>query len=113
MDQFTDESPDVRGELARLEDRVEALSARLKNCRKLMAAGRGLVVASALLLAAALFGFIRFDAVALVGAIIGALGGLVLIGSNRTTAEQAQAQLAEAEAQRAALIDWIDPRVVN
>jgi hypothetical protein len=41
------------------------------------------------------------------------LGGIVLSGSNRSTTQQVEAELAEAEAERAALIGQIDLRVVS
>ena len=41
------------------------------------------------------------------------LGGIVTLGSNNATAKEAAAQMAEAEAARAALIGEIDLRVVN
>jgi sirohydrochlorin ferrochelatase len=40
------------------------------------------------------------------------LGGIVGWGSNRSTAQEAAAQLAAAEAERKALIDTIELRVV-
>ena len=40
-------------------------------------------------------------------------GAIVTLGSNKSTAKEAAAQLAEAEAERAALIGRIELRVVN
>ena len=41
------------------------------------------------------------------------LGGVVTLGSNNSTAKEAAAQLAEAEAERADLIGSIELRVVD
>ena len=47
------------------------------------------------------FGVIPFDPLTLIGAMAAGLGGVVTLGSNNSTAKEAAAQLAEAEAQRA------------
>lgn len=113
MDQFTDDDQDLRREIARLEDRIEALSATIENCRKFTLAARGAMLLGAALLGSLIFGLIYFDPLALVGGIAALLGGIVLSGSNRTTAENAKADLAEAEARRATLIGGIPLRVVH
>ena len=59
------------------------------------------------------FGIIPFDPLALTGAMAAGLGGVVTLGSNNSTAKEAAAQLAQAEAQRAALIGAIELRVVE
>ena len=59
------------------------------------------------------FGIIPFDPLALTGAMAAGLGGVVTLGSNNSTAKEAAAQLAEAEAQRAVLIGSIELRVVG
>jgi hypothetical protein len=48
----------------------------------------------------------------LVAAIAALLGGIVLWGSNRSTANEATAQLAAVEARRAELIGLIELRVI-
>lgn len=104
---------DPGARIERLEAHIEALGARIENCRKFMLASRVAIALGSLLLAATLFGLIAFDPVVFLAAIAAILGGFVLLGSNRTTADEATAERAEAEAQRAALIDQIDLRVIG
>jgi hypothetical protein len=113
MDQLTDTDLDLRQEITRLEDEIEALSVTIENCRKFTLAARIAVALGGLLLLALLLGLIRFDPMFLVAAIAALLGGVVLSGSNRTSAETAKAELAAAEAKRAALIGGIPLRVVH
>lgn len=111
MDQITDH--DSRREIAELEDLIETLSARIAHCKKLAMAARGLVAGSGLLALAGVFGLVRVEPVLLLAIISGALGGIVLGGSNRSSAAEARAQLAQAEARRAELIGAIPLRLVH
>jgi hypothetical protein len=111
MDEFTDTDP--ADEITRLEELIESLSARINHCRKIALLARALLVGSGLLAAAALIGLIRFDGLLLAVTIAAALGGVVLLGSNRTSAADAEARRAEAETRRAELISAIPLRVVH
>lgn len=113
MDQITDFDQDLRQEITRLEDEIEALSGTIENCRKFTLAARAAMLVGGLWLGALVFGLIYFDPLALVGGIAALLGGVVLSGSNRTTADNARADLADAEARRAALIGGIPLRLVH
>lgn len=104
---------DPHDEIVRLEAQIEDLAARIENCRKFILAGRVAVAGSAILLAAMLFGAIRFDPAVMAGAVAAALGGIVVAGSNGSTAKEAANELAAAEADRTALIGKIDLRVVG
>jgi len=104
---------DPHDEIVRLEAQIEDLAARIENCRKFILAGRVAVAGGAILLAAMLFGAIRFDPAVMAGAVAVALGGIVVAGSNGSTAKEAANQLAAAEADRAALIGEIDLRLVG
>ena len=53
------------------------------------------------------------DAVTVMAAGAAVLGGIVLSGSNRSTTREVEAELAEAEAARAALIGSLGLRVVS
>ena len=64
------------------------------------------------LLVALLLGVIRFDLQLMMVAMAALLGGIVVWGSNGSTAKEAADELAAAEANRAALIGMIDLRVV-
>ena len=66
-----------------------------------------------LLIVAMMFGGIRFDPAAMVGALTAVIGGTVLLGSNSSTSQQTMAALKAAEEERAELIDRIDLQVVG
>jgi hypothetical protein len=103
---------DPRDEIVRLEAQIEALSARIENCRKFILAGRIAVAGGGILLAALFLGIIRFDPTLMLTAFAALLGGIVVWGSNGSTAKEAAGEMASAEADRAALIGLIDLRVI-
>ena len=115
MDALTDDeddvSPDPHREIALLERRIEQLSDRLEGCRKFILAARIAMGLGAAILAALIFGLVRFDALAMGAAVIGVIGGFVVSGSNRSTAQEAEEQIAASEARRAELIGAIGLRV--
>jgi hypothetical protein len=99
-------------QIARLEQEIEQLSESLERCRKVALAARIAIAAGCVVMAALLVGLIRTDALALmIGAIL-LLGGIVLSGSNSSTARQIAAKIAEAEQRRAELIGAIDLTLV-
>ena len=103
---------DPRDEIERLEAQIEELAAKLESCRKFILAGRIAVAGGGILLAAILFGVVWFDLQLMMIAMAALLGGIVVWGSNGSTAKEAAAELAAAEANRKALIGLIDLRVV-
>jgi hypothetical protein len=103
---------DPHDEIVRLEAQIEALSARIENCRKFILAARVAVAGGGVCLAALFLGAIRFDPQIMLLAVAASLGGIVVWGSNGSTAKEASAELAKAEADRAALIGLIDLRVI-
>lgn len=103
---------DPRDEIERLEAQIDEIAARLESCRKFVLVGRITLVAGAILFAAVLFGALTFDPRLLLAAIAAVLGGIVMWGSNDSTAKEAAAELATAEADRAALIGRLDLHVV-
>jgi hypothetical protein len=106
------EDDDPHDEIERLEAQIDDLVARLESCRKFILVSQIAIVAGAILLAALFLGIIRFDATAMIAAVAALLGGVVGWGSNRSTAQEAAAELAAAEVQRKTLIGTIDLRVV-
>jgi hypothetical protein len=108
---FTDTGS--RDEIARLEARIEELAVKLENCRKVSVAARIAIAAGVAIFFAALAGFILFDIATLLASIAAIMGGLVLLGSNRSTADETSGEMARLEAQRAALIGAIRPRLVG
>jgi hypothetical protein len=113
MDDDDERDEDARDAIVRLEDLIEQHAAAIESCRKFMLASRIAIAAGAILLAALVFGVIAFSPMAMVAALAAVIGGVVLLGSNRSTLQEATAALQAAEAQRAALIGEIDLRVVG
>jgi hypothetical protein len=113
MDEFATDDIDPRDEIARLEARIEELAATIENCRKIILASRVAAALGGAILLALMMGAIRFDALAMLVGIVAVLGGFVLMGSNRSTADEAEAKLAATEARRAELIGHIGLRVVE
>lgn len=99
-----DQSGNLRDEIVRIEDRIEQLTEKIESCRKLILASRIAVAGGALVLAAMLFGVIRFDPAVMAAAVAALLGGIVVWGSNRSTAQEATDELTSNEAYRSALI---------
>jgi hypothetical protein len=106
------EDDDPHDEIERLEAQIDELVAKLESCRKFILVSQIAIVGGAILLAALFLGIIRFDATEMIAAVAALLGGIVGWGSNRSTAQEAAAELAAAEAGRKTLIGSIDLRVV-
>src|SRR6187455_1254892 len=113
MDEIAPQSASPREEIARLEERIEELDAKIESCQKFAAASRFAMALGGVLLVGLVFGVIPFDPLALTGAMAAGLGGIVTLGSNNSTAKEAAAQLAAAEAERADLIGSIHLRVID
>lgn len=113
MDELASDLAGPGDEIARLEEHIEGLAIKLEGCRKLSLAARLAMVLGGVILLALLLGAIPFDPLAMSASIVALLGGIVLSGSNRSTANEIEAELAEAEASRAALIGRIELRVVS
>lgn len=99
---------DPREEIVRLEAQIEDLAARIESCRKFVLAARVAVIAGGIVLAALLFGAVRFDPGTMAAAVAAVLGGIPVWGSNASTRKEAARQLAAAEADRAGLIELLD-----
>jgi hypothetical protein len=102
----------VHDQIAALEDEIERLTEALARCRKIAFAARAAIIIGAVWLAALILGLIGPAATALLGSTALILGGIVVYGSNATTTRQTEGLVAQAEAQRAALIGEIELRVV-
>ena len=104
---------DLRDQIVRLEAQIEELAAAIESCRKIILASRAAIATGGVLILAMLLGAIGFNALAMIAAITAVLGGIVLLGSNTSTSEEAAAALRAAEARRAELIGSIDLRTVG
>jgi hypothetical protein len=102
-----------REEIERLEAQIDEIAARVESCRKFILVARIAIAAGAVLLAAILLGAVTFDPRLLLAALTAIIGGIVVWGSNSSTAKEAAAELAEAEADRATLIGDLDLHVVT
>jgi hypothetical protein len=100
-------------EIARLETQIEALTAALERCRKTSYAAKIAITGGALWFVLALLWIVPFDPTPFVAALAATLGGVVLLGSNKTTWEETKAALARTEAARAALIGQMSLRLVG
>jgi hypothetical protein len=107
------DSIDPHSAIVQLEARIEHLGQVLETCAKFILASRIAIVGGALLFALTLLGVIAFNPTVLIGAIAAMIGGFVLLGSNKSTANEARAALDKAYAHRDALIEIISPRIVG
>ncbi len=103
----------AHSEITRLEARIEELRQSIARCDKIALAARIAIGGGALWLTLALLTILPFSPTGLFGALASVLGGLVLLGSNRTTREEFETQLGAAEDRRRALIDAMRLRVVE
>jgi hypothetical protein len=104
---------DHRDEIVRLEAQIDELAARIESCRKFILAGRIAVVGGSVVLIATVVGATPFNPSVMAVAVAAVLGGIVAVGSNRSTAKEATHELTAAEAKRTALIGQIDLRLVS
>jgi len=104
---------DPHDEIVRLEAQIEELAAKIESCSKFILASRIAMASGGIVIAAILLGAIRFDPAAITAAVAAFLGGIVVWGSNGSTAKEAAKELSAAEADRAALIEMIDLRVIR
>ncbi len=103
---------DPHDEIVRLEAHIEELTAKIENCRKFILASRIITWGGGIVFAAMLLGAIRLDPPTMTAAVAALLGGIVVWGSNRSTAKEAMKELGVAEADRAAPIEIINPRAI-
>jgi hypothetical protein len=104
--------PDPHDDIERLEARIDELAAKIDDCRKFILAGRIATAAGAAVLIAIFFGVVRSDLAWMAAAMAAVLGGIVVWGSNGSTAREATEELAAAESERAALIGRLDLHLV-
>ena len=94
-----DES-DLREEISRLEVHIEELTEASERCQKIIVISKFVVVFGGLVFVALTLQAIRFDPIAMIGAITAIIGGTVVFGSNTSTLKQTTAAMKAAEALR-------------
>ena len=99
--------------LSEMQRELERLAETAERCRKIILASRIAIAGGFALMLAMLFGALGAGAVAMLGSIALALGGIVSLGSNVSTLQQTDAAIRNAEALRSELIGSIDLRVVQ
>jgi hypothetical protein len=104
---------DLHEQIARLEAQIEALAETIESCRKIMLVAKVAIAGGVLLILAMIVGTVRPELASLSGATAALLGGIVLLGSNRSTSDQALARMKQVEAARTALIDRLELRTVD
>jgi hypothetical protein len=99
---------DPQNQIVLLEERIEELAAKVESCRKFILASRIAVPGGAVVLAGMLSGAITFNPGIMAGGVAALLGGIVVWGSNSSTAKEAAKELASADMARSALIEAMD-----
>src|SRR5260370_34687709 len=102
---------DLHDQISSLEAHIDELTGVIESCRKLILVSKVAIAAGGIWLLAFPFGAIRFDSVAMIGAISAVIRGTVVFGSNTSTSKQAAAaiQAAALTAERIGKIDlrWV------
>jgi hypothetical protein len=99
-------------EIVRLEEQIDELEATIESCRKFILTGRIAVAIGSMILILMLVGGIQFNLSLMGLAVAAVLGGIVTVGSNRSTTKEAAGELSSLEAKRATLIGQLDLRIV-
>jgi hypothetical protein len=92
-------------EIERLEAEIAELREAVARSRRLALAGRAAAIAGPALILASLLGLIGFAPARAIAAVALTVGGVVLMGSSRSSTEELERSLKRAEAEHAAAID--------
>ena len=103
---------DSNDEIARIEERLEALGEAAERCRKFIVASKVAIAGGFALLLVTILGLFASGQTAALGSIALVLGGIVSLGSNVSTLRQTMDAISAAELLRSDLIGRIDLHVV-
>jgi hypothetical protein len=95
-------------EIERLELRIEELREAIDRSRRLRLVGRASAVIGPALLAGFALGLVLYTPTRMIVALALAIGGIVLTGSSRSSTEELERALRQAEAERIAAIDALE-----
>src|SRR4051794_37382876 len=104
---------ELRQEIVELEAQIEEFAQVIESCSKVIQVSRAAIAIGAVLFLATMFGAIRFDPIVMIAGIAAMIGGIVFLGSNKSTSDASTAAMHAAEVRRAQLIGAIDLRVVG
>jgi hypothetical protein len=105
---------EVQAQLVEIEDRIERLRDMIESCRKGMLASRTAIIAGGVVLIANLVGL--FGSVSLLLGLLSftaIIGGIVWLGANKTSREQAFASLRLAQSEWQAATDAIEMSTIG
>ena len=102
------DQPELRHEIARLEQRLEDLSRSLEKSRKAIFASKLSIAGGGFLVLSLVSGLVSAQPLAVVVAIAAILGGIVGFGSNVGTARQESLAIQAAAAARTELIGRLE-----
>jgi hypothetical protein len=95
-------------EIERLELRIEELREAIERSRRLRLAGLASAVIGPALIVGFILGLVDYTPARVLVAFALAIGGMVLMGSSRSSTEELERALKQAEAERMAAIDALD-----
>jgi hypothetical protein len=95
-------------EIEELELRIEELREAIRRSRRLMLAGQACAVAGPALLVCLSIGLLGFTPTAMIIGIALGVGGVVLMGSSKSSTEELERSLRQTEAARRAAIDALE-----
>jgi hypothetical protein len=95
-------------EIERLELRIERLCEAIERSRRWRFAGRASAVLGPAMLGGFMLGLVDYTPERVIAALALAIGGLVLMGSSRSSTEELERALKQTEAERMAAIDALE-----
>jgi hypothetical protein len=95
-------------EIERLELRIEELREAIARSRRLRLFGQASAVIGPALIVGFVFGLVTYSPTRVLVAFALAIGGVVLAGSSRSSTEELERALKQAEAERMAAIDALE-----